>query len=127
MDIANLKSILEPYHNEIKNLAREIKGRISEEDDEADIIAIIYLIISMNFERPNSPSDIKTLLINVITKQDNHVLNRLYKIKNMPETIIVKKPIMTVEDYFTMVWNQLDQIHNTDNEDTKQSYTLTWS
>ena len=127
MDIANLKSILEPYHNEIKNLAREIKGRISEEDDEADIIAIIYLIISMNFEQPNSPSDIKTLLINVITKQDNHVLNRLYKIKNMPETIIVKKPIMTVEDYFTMVWNQLDQIHNTDNEDTKQSYTLTWS
>ena len=81
----------------------------------------------MNFEQPNSPSDIKTLLINVITKQDNHVLNRLYKIKNMPETIIVKKPIMTVKDYFTMVWNQLDQIHNANNEDTKQSYTLTWS
>ncbi len=45
----------------------------------------------------------------------------------MPETIIVKPPIMTVQDYFTMVWNQLDQIHNTNIKGSKKKYTLSWS
>ena len=44
----------------------------------------------------------------------------------MPETVIVKPPIMTVKDYFTMVWDQLDQIHNTNTEGSKHKYTLSW-
>jgi len=129
MDISALKSTLKPYHKEIKELAKKIKKHLHEEDkeDEEDIITIIYLIISMNLEQIGAPSDVKTLLINVLTKQDNHVLNRLYKIKHMPETIIVKPPIMTVEDYFTMVWDQLYQIHNTGADGSKKKYTLTWS
>ena len=129
MDISDLKNTLKPYHKEIKQLAKKIKKHLHEGDkeDEEDIIAIIYLIISMNLEEISKPSDVKTLLINVLTKQDNHVLNRLYKIKHMPETTIVKQPIMTVEDYFTMVWDQLYQIHNTGAEGYKQKYTLTWS
>ena len=53
--------------------------------------------------------------------------NRVSSEKNMPERIIIKRPIMTVEDYFTMIWDQLYQIHNTGSEGTKQNYTLTWS
>tara|TARA_Y100000741_G_scaffold356340_1_gene332854 strand:+ start:3587 stop:3970 length:384 start_codon:yes stop_codon:yes gene_type:complete len=127
MDIADLKSSLEPYRNEIKELAKQIKRYIPGENNDEDIIAIIYLIISMHIEDIHAPADVKTLLINVLTKQDNHVLNRLYKIKNMPETIIVKRPIMTVQDYFTMIWDQLYQIHNTGAQGSKQKYTLTWS
>ena len=130
MNISDLKNSLKPYHKEIKQLAKNIKKYMYDKEDndnEEDIIAIIYLIISMNLKQINTPSDVKTLLINVLTKQDNHVLNRLYKIKYMPETIIVKQPIMTVEDYFTMVWDQLYQIHNTDAEGSKKKYTLTWS
>lgn len=129
MNISAIKSTLKPYDKEIKLLAKKIKKHLDKKDqeNEEDIVAIIYLIIAMNIEEISTPSDVKTLLINVLTKQDNHVLNRLYKIKHMPETIIIKQPIMTVEDYFTMIWDQLYQIHNTDAEGSKQKYTLTWS
>lgn len=128
MDIPELKHTLKPYHNEISLLAKNIQDLIpNDKIDDEDMIDILYIIISMNLEKIHSSEDVKTLLINVLTKQDNHVLNRLYKIKNMPETIIIKRPIMTVEDYFTMIWDQLYQIHNTGSEGTKQNYTLTWS
>lgn len=129
MNISAIKNTLKPYDKEIKQLAKKIKKHLDKKDqeNEEDIVAIIYLIIAMNIEQISTPSDVKTLLINVLTKQDNHVLNRLYKIKHMPETIIIKQPIMTVEDYFTMIWDQLYQIHNTDAEGSKQKYTLTWS
>lgn len=129
MNISAIKNTLKPYDKEIKQLAKKIKKHLDKknQENEEDIVAIIYLIITMNIEQISTPSDVKTLLINVLTKQDNHVLNRLYKIKHMPETIIIKQPIMTVEDYFTMIWDQLYQIHNTDAEGSKQKYTLTWS
>tara|TARA_B100002019_G_C21105275_1_gene515598 strand:- start:440 stop:829 length:390 start_codon:yes stop_codon:yes gene_type:complete len=129
MNISAIKNTLKPYDKEIKQLAKKIKKHLDKKDqeNEEDIVAIIYLIIAMNIEQISTPFDVKTLLINVLTKQDNHVLNRLYKIKHMPETIIIKQPIMTVEDYFTMIWDQLYQIHNTDAEGSKQKYTLTWS
>ncbi len=129
MNISAIKNTLKPYDKEIKQLAKKIKKHLDKKDqeNEEDIVAIIYIIIAMNIEQISTPSDVKTLLINVLTKQDNHVLNRLYKIKHMPETIIIKQPIMTVEDYFTMIWDQLYQIHNTDAEGSKQKYTLTWS
>jgi hypothetical protein len=129
MNISAIKNTLKPYDKEIKQLAKKIKKHLDKknQENEEDIVAIIYLIITMNIEQISTPSDVKTLLINVLTKQDNHVLNRLYKIKYMPETIIIKQPIMTVEDYFTMIWDQLYQIHNTDAEGSKQKYTLTWS
>ena len=129
MNISAIKNTLKPYDKEIKQLAKKIKKHLDKKDqeNEEDIVAIIYLIIAMNIEQISTPSDVKTLLINVLTKQDNHVLNRLYKIKHMPQTTIIKQPIMTVEDYFTMVWDQLYQIHNTDAEGSKKKYTLTWS
>lgn len=128
MDIADLKATLKPYHTEITQLAKEIKGYIPDKIDDEDMIDIIYIIISMNLDKlGSSDGDVKTLLINVLTKHGNHVLNRLYTIKNMPETIIVKRPIMTVEDYFTMIWDQLYQIHNSGATGSKKKYALTWS
>ena len=126
MDTSNLKKLLKPYDNEIKQLANEI-NKYNTNHSIDQIVAIIYLIILLNLEEVDDNLDNKTLLINVLTNKDNHLLNRLYKIKNMPETIIVKPPIMTVQDYFTMVWDQLDQIHNTDTEASKHKYTLSWS
>lgn len=126
MDISNLKILLKPYDNEIKHLANEI-NKYNPNHSIDQIIAIIYLIILLNLEEIEDKLDNKTLFVNVLTSKNNQLLNRLYQIKNMPETIIVKPPIMTVEDYFTMVWNQLDQIHNTTTEGSKQKYTLSWS
>ena len=126
MDISNLKILLKPYDNEIKHLANEI-NKYNPNHSIDQIIAIIYLIILLNLEEIEDKLDNKTLFVNVLTSKNNQLLNRLYQIKNMPETIIVKPPIMTVEDYFTMVWDQLDQIHNTNTEGSKQKYTLSWS
>ena len=126
MDISNLKKLLKPYDNEIKYLANEI-NKYNPNHSIDQIIATIYLIILLNLEEVEDNLDNKTLLVNVFTGKDNQLLNRLYQIKNMPKTIIVKPPIMTVQDYFTMVWDQLDQIHNADTEDSKQRYILSWS
>ena len=126
MDKSNLKILLKPYDNEIKYLANEV-NKYNPNYNIDQIIAIIYLIILLNLEEVEENLDNKTLFINVLTSKNNQLLNRLYKIKNMPETIIVKPPIMTVQDYFTMVWNQLDQIHNTNTEGSKKKYTLSWS
>ena len=125
MDISNLKILLKPYDNEIKYLANEI-NTYNPNYSIDQIIAIIYLIILLNLEEIENNLDNKTLFVNVLTSKNNQLLNRLYKIKNMPETVIVKPPIMTVKDYFTMVWDQLDQIHNTNTEGSKHKYTLSW-
>lgn len=125
MDISNLKILLKPYDNEIKYLANVI-NTYNPNYSIDQIIAIIYLIILLNLEVIENNLDNKTLFVNVLTSKNNQVLNRLYKIKNMPEKIIVKPPIMTVKDYFTMVWDQLDQIHNTNTEGSKHKYTLSW-
>ena len=126
MDISNLKILLKPYDNEIKHLENEI-NKYNPNHSIDQIIAIIYLIILLNLKEIEDNLDNKTLFVNVLTSKNNQLLNRLYQIKNMPETIIVKPPIMTVEDYFTMVWDQLDQIHNTNTKGSKQKYTLSWS
>ena len=102
MDTSNLKKLLKPYDNEIKQLANEI-NKYNTNHSIDQIVAIIYLIILLNLEEVDDNLDNKTLLINVLTNKDNHLLNRLYKIKNMPETIIVKPPIMTVQDYFKSI------------------------
>ena len=126
MNISNLKNLLKPYDNEIKQLANEI-NQYNPNNNIDQIITIIYLIILLHLEEIEEGFDNKTLSINVLTSKDNQLLNRLYQIKHMPKTIIVKPPIMTVQDYFTMVWDQLDQIHSTDTEASKHKYTLSWS
>ena len=65
----------------------------------------------MNLPNIQLPEESKNLLMNFIKyNQNGENINKLYKILNIPQGMIIEQPKMDVEEYFTTIWDQLQMI-----------------
>jgi hypothetical protein len=92
----------------IYKLAEDIHTKVGRSDIQLDeIITILLIIILMNFPTIKTPKDINTMLIRIFDKDKNNV----FKIPNLPYNVMVEPPVMSLENYFRLMKEQLENIH----------------
>jgi hypothetical protein len=94
----------------IYQLAVDIKNNVGQPDIELDeIITILLIIILMNFPTIKTPKDMNTMLIRIFNKDKKQ--NDVFKIPNLPYNVMVEPPVMSLENYFRLMKEQLENIH----------------
>jgi hypothetical protein len=107
----NLQNKIDENKEIIYNLAKDIQHNIGSPDIDLDeIITTILIIILMNFPGMKTPKDINTMLIRIFDHQKKQ--NDVFKITNMPYKVQVEPPVMSIENYFLLMKEQFENIHN---------------
>ena len=107
----NLQNKLEAHKNIISTLANDIKSNLPNSNIEIDeVITILLIIILMNFPGVKTPKDINTMLIRNFSKTD--AKNDVYKINNLPYNVMIDGPDMSIETYFLLMKEQLENTHS---------------
>jgi hypothetical protein len=103
----NIQNKIEEKKELIYNLARDIKQQLQSPDIELDdIIIILIIIILMNYPDIKTPKDINTMLIRIF---DNK--NKVFEIKGLPYNVIIEPPKMSLDAYFLLMKEHLENIH----------------
>ena len=104
----NLHDKIYEHKDLIYKLADDIKLQLDPQIEIHDeIITIILIIILMNFPGIKTPKGLNTMVIRHFDK--NKKINDLYKISNMrPYKINVELPVMSLDDYFLLMKEQLE-------------------
>ena len=93
----------------IYKLAEDIHTKVGRSDIQLDeIITILLLIILMNFPGMKTPKDINTMLIRIFNHKEKQ--NDIFKITNMPYKVLVEPPVMSIENYFLLMKEQLENM-----------------
>jgi len=106
----NIQNKIDENKELIYRLALDIKKKIKEDLDMDEIITIILIIILVNFPGIKTPKDINTLLIRIFNNKEK--INDIYKIEDLPYNIMIESPVMSIENYFTLMKEQLENIHS---------------
>ena len=105
----NLQNKIDENKEVIYNLAKDIQHNIGTPDIELDeIITILLLIILMNFPGMKTPKDINPMLIRIFNHKEKQ--NDIFKITNMPYKVLVEPPVMSIENYFLLMKEQLENM-----------------
>ena len=107
----NIQNKIDENKELIYRLATDIKQKLESDDLDIDeIITIILIIILVNFPGIKSPKDINTLLIRIFNNKEK--INDIFKIEDLPYNIMIESPVMSIENYFTLMKEQLENIHS---------------
>jgi len=103
----NIQNKLDENKELIYNLALNIKQKLQSPDIDLDeIIIILIIILLMNSSDIKTPKDINTMLIRIFDQN-----NKVFEIKGLPYNAIIEPPKMSLESYFLLMKEHLENIH----------------
>ena len=106
----NLQNKIDENKEIIYKLAEEIQHTIGSQHIELDeIITVVLIIILMNFPGMKTPKDINTMLIRIFDKDKKQ--NDVFKIPKLPYNVMIEPPVMSLENYFRLMKDQLENMH----------------